>query len=358
MPISLILSKAANVLEVKRLIAHQLGRWLLFTDYGDNARRNMAIVWQCVGGFILVDVIWLQASSLSFARSNWKVCSEFLFYINLAGAFFSLVSYRLRGKADRVALFLRAALQRTELLSRGCLVIGVSGTAGMVFSYLATSAAYPLTDHFLAEFDFAFGFNWPAFLKATNSNPVLASLLTHAYQSTLLVTEGVLIWLSIRGRGEKLAEFLAILNLTSVGVGLGLLIAPAAGAFAYFNPAPQLFSNFGAPGEMWSFSKVFIALRDGSLSVIDVSVPEGIVSFPSFHTVLGIITTYALRDDRWLMVCVLALNAIMVISTLPVGGHHLVDVLAGVAISIVAIAIVREEPAIQQTSGESSPMSA
>jgi hypothetical protein len=230
-------------------------RWLLFTDYGDYARRNMAIVWQCVGGFILVDAIWLQASSLSFARSNWRVCSEFLFYIALAGAFFSLAAYRLRGKADRVALFLRTTLERTELLSRGCLVLGVSGIAGTVFSYLATSAAYPLRDHFLAELDFALGFDWPVFLGATNSSPVLASLLTHAYRSTLLVTEGLLIWFSIRGSGERLAEFLAILNLTSVGVGLGLLIAPAAGAFAYFNPAPHLFSNFGAPGEMWSFSK-------------------------------------------------------------------------------------------------------
>ena len=56
---------------------------------------------------------------------------------------------------------------------------------------------------------------------------------------------------------------------------------------------------------------------------------------------LGILTTYALRDTRWLFIPVLLLNATMIVSTMPVGGHHLADVLAGAGLTFGAILLVR-----------------
>jgi membrane-associated phospholipid phosphatase len=94
-------------------------------------------------------------------------------------------------------------------------------------------------------------------------------------------------------------------------------------------------------GEMWTFSHTFSMLRDGSLSVIDLSALDGVVSFPSFHTVLGVIAIYAVRDIRWLLAFVLPLNATMIVSTMPVGGHHLADVLAGAGLTLGAILLVR-----------------
>jgi hypothetical protein len=88
---------------------------------------------------------------------------------------------------------------------------------------------------------------------------------------------------------------------------------------------------------MWPFLDAFNALRDGSLTNIDVSSVQGVVSFPSFHTMLGILITYALRDTRPLFIPVAAINAVMIVSTLPVGGHYLADVIAGAAISAAAI---------------------
>src|ERR1700724_4307275 len=115
-----------------------------------------------------------------------------------------------------------------------------------------------------------------------------------------------------------------------------MLLVPAAGAFVYFEPAQQLFDNFAAGREMWPFLDAFNALRDGSLTKINISSVQGVVSFPSFHTMLGIITTYALRDTRALLIPAIVLNGTMIVSTLPVGGHYLADVLVGAAISIPA----------------------
>jgi len=56
---------------------------------------------------------------------------------------------------------------------------------------------------------------------------------------------------------------------------------------------------------------------------------------------LGVMTIYALCDTRWLMIPVLLLNGAMIVSTLPVGGHHLIDVFAGAGLTFGAILLVR-----------------
>ncbi|MBR0966786.1 phosphatase PAP2 family protein [Bradyrhizobium diazoefficiens] len=126
-------------------------------------------------------------------------------------------------------------------------------------------------------------------------------------------------------------------------------MAPAAfEAGSAFDPSPQHFSNYGLRDQMWTFGRTFNMLRDGSLSVIDLSALDGIVSFPSFHTILGILGIYAVRDVRWLLAVVPPINVTMIVATMPVGGHHLADVLAGAGLSLGAIMFVRwqkESPA-------------
>jgi membrane-associated phospholipid phosphatase len=314
----------------------QIGRWLLLSDYGERARRYMAVSWACVAALGLVVSIWLPMSALSLDQAAWWELADFVIYGAAAYAFYLVISYRLRNSEDRVAIFLRAALERLALLFRACLLISAIGGAGFVFTYLATAAALPMQDAFLARLDGHLGFHWPSFLAAVNDLPILPDLLGKAYQSTAALTEGVVLWLTIRGRGERLAEFLALLCLSSIGLAIGMVLLPAAGAFVYFEPAPQLYDHFAGGREMWPFLDAFNSLRDGSLTKIDVSSIQGVVSFPSFHTMLGIITTYALRDTRALFIPAVILNGAMIVATLPVGGHYLMDTLTGAAITIAA----------------------
>jgi membrane-associated phospholipid phosphatase len=318
-----------------------VGRWLMFSDYGATAQRHMATVWSCVLGCALADAVWLPNSRLSFASSNWTGLLQGIVCCALAGVFIAVASSRLRSDQRRPAVVLRTVLTVTELLWRATLPIGALLTAGVTLSYLITSADLPLRDALLARVDRDLGFDWLRFLDMTNSSPFVAALLVRVYQTIGPVAELVIIWLALNRRGERLAELAAILSLSTVGLCIGTWLVPAAGAFAYYGPAPQRVENFSALGEMWSFAHTFTMLRDGSLSVIDLSALQGVVSFPSFHTVLGVMTIYALRDTRWLMIPVLLLNATMIASTLPVGGHHLADVLAGAGLTFGAILLVR-----------------
>jgi membrane-associated phospholipid phosphatase len=318
-----------------------VGRWLMFRDYGEVAQRHMAIVWSCVLACALADAVWLPNSRLSFASSNWMSLLQGIVCCVLAGSFIAVGSSRLRSDARLPASVLRTVLIITELLWRTALPIGALLTAGVTLSYLITSADLPLQDDLLARIDRDLGFDWRHFLDTTNSSPLLAVLLARVYQTSGPVAELVIVWLALTRHGERLAELLAVLGLTTAGLCVGMWLVPAAGAFAYYAPAPQLFANFSALGEMWTFVHAFTMLRDGSLSVIDLSELQGVISFPSFHTALGVMTIYAVRDTKWLMIPVLLVNATMIVSTMPVGGHHLVDVLAGAALTFGAILLVR-----------------
>jgi membrane-associated phospholipid phosphatase len=319
----------------------QIGQWLLLSDYGGLARRNMVVSWVCVTGLALVVSIWLPISTLSVDQPSWSELASSLIYGAAACIFYLVISHRLRKSDDRLAMFLRAALERFALLFRASLLIAAIGSVGLIFTYLATASALPLKDAFLAELDSHLGFHWPSFLGAINDRPFLADLLVRAYASTAPLTQAVVVWLAIRGCGERLSEFLALLCVISLGLAVGMLLVPAAGAFVYFEPAPQSFDNFAPGREMWPFLDAFNGLRDGSLTKIDVSQVQGVVSFPSFHTMLGVITTYALRDTRALLIPAAILNGAMIVATLPVGGHYLADILAGATISIAAFHVLR-----------------
>jgi membrane-associated phospholipid phosphatase len=62
---------------------------------------------------------------------------------------------------------------------------------------------------------------------------------------------------------------------------------------------------------------------------------------PSYHTALAVLFTYAFRGTGLIGYVIAALNTVMLLSIPPIGGHYLVDMVAGGALAIGAIAIWR-----------------
>ncbi|VWB43615.1 PAP2 family protein [Burkholderia lata] len=68
---------------------------------------------------------------------------------------------------------------------------------------------------------------------------------------------------------------------------------------------------------------------------------QGLVSMPSFHTMMAMFLVYSMRNIRLVLPAVIVLNVIMIASTITVGGHYLADVLAGIVCGAVVILVVR-----------------
>ena len=121
-----------------------------------------------------------------------------------------------------------------------------------------------------------------------------------------------------------------------------MMILPAAGAYSYYHLPFAAYGNFGAGSGMWHH-ELLMALRTGQTMVIDFNVPNSncLVTFPSGHTILAIIMTYALRGSRWTLIPAFIVNGAMLVSTIPYGGHHLFDLIVGGVIAVCAISFVR-----------------
>jgi membrane-associated phospholipid phosphatase len=153
---------------------------------------------------------------------------------------------------------------------------------------------------------------------------------------------GTLLWCCISGQGQRLAEFLALSCITSIGIAIGMMLLPAAGAYSYYHLPLAVYENFGAGSGMWHHG-LLMALRTGQIMVIDFTMPNSncLVTFPSGHTILAIIMTYALRGSPWTLIPAFIVNGAMLVSTIPHGGHHLFDLIVGGAIAASAIFLVR-----------------
>lgn len=301
--------------------------------------RVAGLAWGSVAIFAVVDLLWLPFSRLSFAPANFLLVLQSLVLIGAGYGVARFVIFRLDGDASRIAAGIRHAADGIDLLIRTApFLIALSFTGG-VFAWLATSAGLPLQDARLAALDAALGFDWLALLQFTNSRPALSWVLVGAYHSTGPLLLMVYLLLIFSKRRDRLDEFLAVLAMTSLATGIGMALVPAAGAYPHYDPPAEMFGNFSADAGMWHYQLV-VALRTEAAPVLDLAMTKPMVTFPSFHTIVAIITTWAVRDVRWIALPVLILNAVVIVSTLPEGGHHLVDLIAGVAIAGLAILII------------------
>jgi membrane-associated phospholipid phosphatase len=200
--------------------------------------------------------------------------------------------------------------------------------------------APPLQDAKLASLDQMLGFDWLGFLALSNSSRAVSSGLTVAYHSAFPQLLLLYFVLSFSGREQRLAEFLTLFCMTFAATCFLMILVPAAGAYAYYQPPRKMFDGFSPDAGMWHY-EVFTLLRAKATPVLKVEHMKGLVTFPSFHTALAIVTAYAARNIPLIALPAAILNAIVIVSTLPEGGHYLVDVLAGAIVAVISIALVR-----------------
>lgn len=213
---------------------------------------------------------------------------------------------------------------------------------GVVFgpmSYFVAGLGMPLTDATLAAFDPLVGFDWRAMQHFTASNEPLARIAGLIYHTSGFQIFMVWCVLGFTGQFERLGVFLTAM-VAATGVCLVLAgLFPAAGAYTYFTVPPSEMGYLaGTEAGVWHM-KHLTALRDGSMRMINLSQLEGIVTFPSFHTVVALLCGWAMYRTRYVGIPATIHSGIIVLTVLPFGGHYLIDVVVGVAITVASVAL-------------------
>lgn len=331
---------------------------ILLNRSGTIARRLMVLSWLIIASIGMVDIIWAITARIEFAPANWIEIVRTAGVGLLMALLFELIAIRLKNKQDQIGKLLRTISLRLGMATVATVVFAMLAAVVITLCCLTATAALPLRDEALATMDIGLGFHWKAFVALSNANEIIAGLLLHAYQNTGQMVFITMFWLCLSGRSERLAEFIAMLCLTAVGIAIGQLILPAGGAYSFHRPDPEIFSQFGVNTGMWHH-ELLMQFRSEHPPPIDFTTPNinCLVTFPSGHTILGLVTTYALRDKFYTLVPAATFNGTMIVSTLAVGGHYLTDLIASGGITAISILFIRSAIFPHQSTSASSQSS-
>jgi membrane-associated phospholipid phosphatase len=134
--------------------------------------------------------------------------------------------------------------------------------------------------------------------------------------------------MALMERRQDLRQMFWLVFVTGLFTSAGALLLPALGPFHYFHV-----------NSADSFIPEMERLKSGNLNFA-LSRMTGVVSFPSFHTSMALAYIWGFRRTGAIGWAVAALNLAMLCAIPWFGGHYLIDMIAGAAVMLTALAIV------------------
>lgn len=208
--------------------------------------------------------------------------------------------------------------------------------AADLLNYLLLTVAGRDIDPLLAHVDHAIGFDWPSAVALMAAHPALNTILHLAYISSLPQIAVLIIALGFFEQPEKIYGFcIALAAGAAIAIGFWTLF-PSFGAFAIYHLPVSLAARANAALDGHYASGLVSLLAHGP-GRIDPWRVKGLIGFPSFHTVMALLTAWYARKLPGLRWVALVLNA-LVIAAAPVhGGHHMIDLIGGTVAAAIAI---------------------
>jgi hypothetical protein len=287
-------------------------------------------------GFTTAQIGWTSAASLLIAAM----------LMDRAGL--TLAIWTWSNLPYAVALALVAALRTHRLAPRWRHTPALRDCAGYYATFtgmalLGAVASYPIAalthgyaDPLLARADAALGFDWIAWYRVVASHRLLQLLGIACYESIYLTPAVLLGWFALtRQRGEA-HRFLASFWLAAVLTLALFALMPAVGPFSFLWHGPIRYMPMS---ELWQ-PDLIPALRARSIHAIDLGQLRGIVSAPSFHAAAATLylrTAWRAGPVRWPLTW---LVCAMLLATPVEGTHYLTDMLLGIGVALVAMALI------------------
>jgi hypothetical protein len=247
--------------------------------------------------------------------------------------------YRLSGRSPTIALAMAS-----------CAIFILFTNAGAAFNYALLPTGRPLIDGALFRADAAIGFDWTEFSSRIADYPRLSAALGYVYQSSLFQLAAIILLLGFSGRQVALHRFLIVgvfAGCLSIGVWA---LAPSFGPSAYIQLDAAVDARLGRVVSAHHGAQLLQLARDG-VSVIDGKGMVGLIAFPSMHTVMACMSVWFVRRTVAFWPSVV-LNVSMIPAIVIHGGHHLVDVVAGIAtFALVLYAACRLIPDAERSEG-------
>jgi membrane-associated phospholipid phosphatase len=196
----------------------------------------------------------------------------------------------------------------------------------------------PLIDPLLVRADELIGFDQLAFLRFLGLHEWAARPIGATYWLSGLAAALGVLFAAFHDRGRAFPGLVVTGVVVLYGAVAISAVFPAVGAFAHYGIDKAQFPYLSAAAGDYHLV-AFEQLRSGATRVLSLDKGEPIVTFPSFHTALALISVWAFRSVLWLWAPSAAFSALVIVSTLTEGGHYLVDLFGGAALFWFAVRV-------------------
>lgn len=211
-------------------------------------------------------------------------------------------------------------------------------TIGSLLSYLLAREGGPLWDSTLARWDSAIGFDWLSYVRWIDSHGWMVLPLKIAYASLIPQILILVLALGFSGRIRDMRRMIFAAMLCGTITILLSPLFPAVSNFVHLGLQSQDF-RYVDPWAGYIHLADYQSLRAGTMHSLILTKAQGIITFPSYHAGLATVTLWAFCRTPWVR-WPGVITAILTIVATPVdGGHYLVDILAGIALASVCIAL-------------------
>lgn len=189
----------------------------------------------------------------------------------------------------------------------------------------------PLQDARLAAIDAALGLDHRALVAWVAHRPGLANLLLIVYLFTVPANLALAIFLPMFGQFERTRRFIGDFALLLAITIVISAFVPGGGSF-YLEPYPaEVLSNLPPRAGVMHLLR-YDETHQGAMRILDLTNMAGVATFPSFHVAMALFIARAFWGVLWLRPLGVTAAALIIVSTIPIGGHYFVDILATLAL--------------------------
>lgn len=202
-----------------------------------------------------------------------------------------------------------------------------------IFNILLLPRQNAAIDALLVQWDAMLGYSWPEFCAWYAQYPMLVDITRGVYKLTLLQLLFTLMFLGLANDKRRLHTAALALIFTSLVTVFFWALFPSNGASAYWTLDPEI-DRLVRPVVDSAYGAELKRQLVESVASISQIKAKGMIAFPSFHTIMALMTLIAVWPYWIPRVLLLAVNAILLPGILAFGGHHLMDVFGGAAVTV------------------------
>ena len=261
---------------------------------------------------LLAAFLLMAVNALFFRYTGISYFPRECWWLAFVAVDLAVFGYWVRDRSPR-ASFISVNLAFYALIAA---VMGVL-TTGIQYS------PFPRIDHALARWDARLGWDTVAVLNWVTERPALKTVLRWFYKTTELQLVLAPFIPALAGDRRRLRVLLYATAYSSIAGSL----------FYYFFPSSGPASVFQSP----DFSPVqrltFLKYEQVHTFRPVTTLLGGLIAFPSFHVAWSALATYAALPHKGLFRMAVALNVVVIASTVLLGWHYVVDVPAGLLLA-------------------------